>query len=131
MKDKIQQLIQWAEVREKAFSACTKVFVTESAKFKSIGRLEENAFWKQQLMLLLSDKPTVAITETAHCANTLLSECAESKDGQVIGDVGAGSSETEIVKQNEQTKELCKHQWIRGYRAFKCNICGELMSTGL
>jgi hypothetical protein len=60
-----------------------------------------------KLTLLLSDKPTVAITETAHCANTLLSECADSEDGQVIGVVGAGSSETEIVKQNEQTKELC------------------------
>lgn len=105
MKDKIQQLIQWAEVREKAFSACNKVFQTESAKFKSLGRLEENAFWKQQLMLLLSDKPTGAITEAAHSANTMLGECAASNTTQSIGDGGADSSETAVVRQNEQTKE--------------------------
>lgn len=49
-----------------------------------------------KLKLLLSDKPTVAITETAHFANTMLSEVATSESHTHIGGVGAGSSETQL-----------------------------------
>ena len=93
------------EHRERAIEFVHEKDVTEFNHTFYSGRIDALSTFIPSLELLLSDKPTVAITETAHCANTLLSECADSKDGQVIGVVGAGSSETEIVKQNEQTKE--------------------------
>jgi hypothetical protein len=70
-----------------------------------IKAFEAGAIWALQQ---LSDKPTVAITEAAHSANTMLGEVATNESDTHIGGVGAGSSETEIVKQNEQTKEVCR-----------------------
>lgn len=55
--------------------------------------------------LLNFNKPTEAITGSAHSANTLLGERAASESDQSIGGGGAEHSETAIVRQNEQTKE--------------------------
>lgn len=55
MKDKIEQLIKWAEVRRSAFTACAKVFTTDRAKFKAVGRLEEIDFFITQLKSMLPD----------------------------------------------------------------------------
>ena len=79
--------------------------------------------------LLLLNKPTVAITEAAHSANTVLSEVPTSESDTHIGGVGADSSETEIVKQNEQTKELCQcgeemHDGCDCYENNECHFCG-------
>jgi hypothetical protein len=57
--------------------------------------------------LLLLNKPTGAITETAHCANTNVGRSADSSTDTHIGGIGAGSSETSIVGQNEQEREFC------------------------
>lgn len=58
--------------------------------------------------LLNFDKPTGAITEAAHSANTNVGRSADSDTTQSIGDGGADSSETAVVGQNEQVKEVCR-----------------------
>jgi len=39
--------------------------------------------------------------------------------------------EPEAVHGNEAEKEGCNHNWIRGYRVFKCSKCGKMMKTGI
>ena len=82
-----------------------------------------------EVELLLLNKPTGAITEAAHSANTMLSEVPTSESDTHIGGVGADSSEAEIVKQNEQTKELCPYckspyQFKLDY-TYKCSSCDK------
>lgn len=54
MKDEIQKIIQWAEVRKKAYSACVKVFTADKAKARAEGKLAECDFFIEQLTLLLN-----------------------------------------------------------------------------
>lgn len=106
----IQKLKNWAEAeREKALADCMKIDYDLNSEASLIPRRLYSAFSHivTGAQLLLLNKPTVAITEAAHSANTMLSEVATSESDTRIGGVGADSSETEIVKQNEQTKELC------------------------
>lgn len=121
MKNKIQELIQWAGVREKAYSAFVKVFTTGSARSKAQGKLAECVFWKQKLELLLNEQPE-AITEDAHLRKHDVRRSAACDEGQIIGDSGADSSETAAVRQNEKTRELCP----------KCNNDSLIsLSTGI
>jgi len=55
MKNEIQKLITWAEVRQKANSAMNKVCTTDKVKWQTNGRLHELAFFIAQLKLLLND----------------------------------------------------------------------------
>lgn len=61
-----------------------------------------------QMVELLLKHDTRASTESAHFANTMLGECAandqNSNNEQLAGALGA----TRRVRQNEQTKEVCK-----------------------
>ena len=98
MKDRIQNLIAWAEVRQKAFSAMIKIFEDGRQKHKAEGHLEENAFFVRQLELLLNEQPE-AITDAAHFCKHDVGRSAD-----------AASSETQAVGQNEQTKEVCSHK---------------------
>jgi len=47
MKNKIQELIKWAEVRQKAYSAAVRVFTSVKAKERAEGKLAECAFFIQ------------------------------------------------------------------------------------
>ncbi len=74
---------------------------------------EDNPTWRgcleyyiPQLELLLNEQPE-AITEDAQFCKHDVRRSAASDEGQVIGDSGAGSSETAAVRQNEQTKKDC------------------------
>lgn len=94
------------------------------------GRIDECDFLITKLMLLLSNKPTEAITGSAHSANTLLGERAASETDQSIGGGGAEHSETAIVGQNEQTKEVCQHaHLITEYIGQNYGTCVECGST--
>lgn len=74
MREKIEQLIKWAEVRRSAFSAFTKVFQTPEAKFKSVGRLEETDFFICQLKKILSELPLTE-NEPSHSDECACSGC--------------------------------------------------------
>lgn len=106
----IQEYIDLLKSRkEKAQEDFDNTNIYDNDRFYNQGQLHAFSFALHLAELLLLNKPTVAITETAHSANTMLSEVPTSEDGQVIGVVGADSSETEIVKQNEQKINVCKH----------------------
>jgi len=74
-------------------------------------------------------KHTGAITESAHFANTMLGEVPQVGHSNNSERSQADSSETSVVGQNEQTKEVCKHckskyiQKIKG--RISCRSCGR------
>lgn len=75
------------------------------------------------------DKTTGAITEAAHFANTDVGRSAACDDTSNNSDVKAASSETSVVGQNEQTKELCQcvigHNTCECWEYNECSICGK------
>lgn len=129
----IQKLKEWAEdEREKALADCMKIKYDLNNEASLIPRRLYSAF--SQIItaaeLLLLNKPTGAITEAAHFANTMLSEVPTSENDTHIGDVGAGSSETEIVKQNEQIRKSCAtclHNYLDQSR-YICVVCDSTLS---
>jgi len=125
MKDEIQKLIQWAEVRQKAYSACTKVFITDKAKFKAEGNLAECDFWIEQLKLLLKDESKQP--KPPDFANTTFSEVPQVVSVENQESQQAVEGATPVVQQNEQTKEVCqigKFQWeIPHCNMLPCQNC--------
>lgn len=71
----------------------------ENAMF-NLGRAKALETLIRKLTLLLSDKHTGAITESAHFANTMLSEVCRKKETSDKGISQADSSETWLVEQN-------------------------------
>lgn len=110
------------EARRLIFDTAKPMFVAESGNGRLVRYFRLGA---EFILSKLSDKPTGAITEAAHSANTMLSEVPTSESDTHIGDVGADSSETEIVKQNEQTKELCRHDWESTKDGMYCKVCDK------
>lgn len=78
-----------------------------------------------KVQLLLKDN-TGAITETPHCANTMLSEVSPEVDTSINSDRRGVLGETPAVKQNEQTKEVCPYCKAEIESWFKsCPECRE------
>lgn len=106
--EKVLQLIKDKKIRVESSLYKAKLITERSEVIQNyINELEDYCSQLTEAELLLLNKPTKAITEAAHLANTMLGECADSDANQSIGVVGADSSETAVVRQNEQTKEFC------------------------
>lgn len=102
----IQELISWAEVKRKAYSAMVKVFPNGKARFICEGRLAELDFFIRELNLLLTTA-TEASTEAAilqtHCKANVPPEVGTTNSGVLAAD----SSATRRVRQNAQAVKVC------------------------
>jgi len=130
MKNEIQKLIKWAEVRQKAYSAMTKVMNTDRVKYKAEGRLAECAFFIRELKLLLNEQPE-AITGGSHfCKHDVGGSTANSESATKGNDGSDTPSETQAVGGNKQTKEVCSHpedDIIDLFRKRFCNRCKQFV----
>lgn len=106
MKNEIQKLIKWAEVRQKANSAMNKVCTTDKVKWQTNGRLHELAFFIEQLKLLLKDESKQP--QPPDFANTMLGEVPHEVNAQSEDTTQAVEGATPVVRQNEQTVKPCR-----------------------
>lgn len=107
--NKVIQLIQDKKAKLEHILYKAKLIPNPSRDIERlIKEYEDECAQLTKAELLLSNKPTGAITEAAHSANTMLGECAASDTNQSIRDGGADSSETAVVGQNEKEKGVCE-----------------------
>jgi hypothetical protein len=127
----IQQYIDLLKVEKEKASESLQLFEKNNCNLfaaQRSGKVEAFSFAIAKAELLLKSAHG-SNHEPAHLANTMLDECAASVETENIKEPAAGSSETAIVRQNEQAKEVCPKCGGEGWIYLmnggvkKCNKC--------
>lgn len=81
-------------------------------------------YYVPKLELLLNEQPK-AITEDSHfCKHDVQRSAAGDDTSDKVNLPGESSSETQIVQQNEQTKEVCQNYYSPNKNGY-CLNCGK------
>lgn len=128
MNNILQEFISEAEARKKSHHSCIGYCSLLPLAEYWKGRTDECDFWLQKLIALLNEQPE-AITEDSHLANTNVGRSAANDETlNARNDNSESSSETAVVGQNEQTKEVynfyCQSVEYGGKRCItRCSSC--------